>query len=420
VRIHARREGGGIVKPATRRLVITTSAALVVAGFGIRFQAAEEAREVTYIVQLLPSLGGASSRGNGVNDRGLVSGFSNRSATLRRATIWRSGVAHDLGALGGPAANSSVAWSGLNSSALIAGISQSDQPQTRKDGWSCRAFFPPPNNAAYTCVGFAWEHGVMHALPTLGGENGFAASANNRRQVVGWAENTVDDFTCIDPPQRQFRAVLWDLNTNQTIELPPYADDSTSAATAINDRGQVVGISGDCDQSVGRHSARHAVLWDRGMAQDLKNLGNLTWNTPTAITRNGDIIVGFANAPGADPDDLQFRAWLWTKRDDIACTKRPGTDLCDLGTLDDGGAAEAWGVNEKGQVVGTACPAIGDCKAFLWENGVMVDVNEHTRNSPYHLEHAMDINNRGEITGRAITPAGRMAFLATPARRPGN
>jgi hypothetical protein len=43
--------------------------------------------------------------------------------------------------------------------------------------------------------------------------------------------------------------------------LPLIAGDSSGATTAINDRGQAVGISGSCDQAVGRHrSARGPVI----------------------------------------------------------------------------------------------------------------------------------------------------------------
>src|SRR5437773_4462866 len=99
-----------MVKRAIARLVITASAAVIVAGLGARFQAAEQTGEISYNVRQLPSVGGTNSRGNGVNDGGTVSGFSNRSTTLRHAVIWRSGIALDLGTLGGPASNSSVAW----------------------------------------------------------------------------------------------------------------------------------------------------------------------------------------------------------------------------------------------------------------------------------------------------------------------
>lgn len=403
------------MKHSITRLVIIVAGALALVGYRADFEAAEQDADVTYKVRQLPSLGGTSSRGNGVNDAGLVTGFSNLTGNAaRRATLWFDGHKLELDTLGGT--NSSVAWSGQNNRSLVVGIAQTSKLQTRKDGWSCRAFFPGPDNTKYTCLGFVWEWGRMRPLPTLGGDNGFATSANNRRQVVGWAETTVEDASCTFPQQPQFRAVRWDLNTNQTLELPPYGHDTSGAATAINDRGQVVGISGDCDQSVGRKTARHAVLWDKGTVTDLGNLGADTWNTPTAITERGDVIVGFANSPDADPNVPRFRAWLWTEREDL-CTKRPGTDMCDLGTLDAGGTAEAWGVNERGQVVGTSCPPSGDCKAFLWEHGVMKDLNLLKGNYKDHLENAMDINNLGQITGRTLSSSGREAFIATPKRR---
>jgi probable HAF family extracellular repeat protein len=403
------------VKHLIARLVIVASAALAVSGYGSRFEAAEQDAENTYKVRPLASLGGTSSRSNGVNDWGLVTGFSNLTGdAARRATLWFLGHPIALDTLGGT--NSSLAWSGMNNSGLVVGIAQTGKLQTRVDGWSCRAFFPGPDSAKYTCLGFVWEWGRMTALPTLGGDNGFAASANNHRQVVGWAETTEVDSTCTFPEQLQFRAVLWELNTNRTLALPLFADDSSAAATAISDGGRVVGISGECDQSVGRRTAKHAVLWEKGTVTHLGNVGGDTWNTPTAITSRGDIIVGFGNSPGAGPDDLRFRAWLWTERDDIDCVKLPGTHICDLGTLDEGGTAEAWGVNERGQVVGTACSPGGDCRAFLWEHGKMKDLNGLKGTYPNPLVNAMDINNLGQITGRAQTSAGFEAFIATPKR----
>jgi probable HAF family extracellular repeat protein len=395
------------------RLIVVTSLALA-ATFAVGFDAAGRDAVRQYVVKPLPSLGGASSRGNGINDRGLIAGFSNLPDNTRRAVVWLHGFVQPLGTFGG--SNSSVAWSGQNNRGLVVGIAQTAAPQTRADGWSCRAFFPGPDNTKFTCLGFAWEFGRMRPLPTLGGDNGFAASANNRRQIVGWAENRTLDTTCAGEPQPQFRAALWDLNTRRTHELIPLGDESTSAATAINDRGQVVGISGDCDQSVGRRSARHAVLWEHGVPRELDDVGGDTWNTPTAITERGDIIVGFASSPNDDPDAPMLRAVVWTTRDDF-CPKLPGKNVCDLGTLDAGGTAQAWGVNERGQVVGTSCPPAGACKAFLWESGVMSDFNMSKGDFPHHLESAMDINNLGRITGRAVIGANQsVGFVAAPKR----
>ncbi|MGA8620714.1 MAG: hypothetical protein WB660_19585 [Candidatus Sulfotelmatobacter sp.] len=95
----------------------------------------------------------------------------------------------------------------------------------------------------------------MCYLPTLGGNNGYAAGANNRRQVVGWAENTTHDPNLRSSQVRQFEAVIWGPKIGQMQQQPPLSGDPDSSATAINDEGQVVGVSGTCDNAVGEFSA---------------------------------------------------------------------------------------------------------------------------------------------------------------------
>lgn len=364
-------------------------------------------RDGEYRVKHLPSLGGTVSRGNSINDRGWVAGYSNLPGNQsRHATLWRDRSILDLGTLGGP--NSSVTWPVKNNRGLIVGISQTATPEPLGESWSCAAFFPGATGTGYTCLGFVWERGEMRALPTLGGNNGFAAAANNRGQIVGWAENDVQDPTCAPPQVLQFRAVLWGPGRHQIRELPPLPGDTSGAATAINDRGQVVGISGTCDQAVGRFTAAHAVLWENGRVIDIGNLGGDSWNTAMAINQRGEV-VGFASRPGDDPDDPRLRAFLWTRRHGIR----------NLGTLPGDVSSEAHGINDRGQVVGVSCAADGSCRAFLWENGVMKDLNTLVAPGyPGVLTTAQDINDRGEITGRAFDPATgeNPAFLATPAR----
>jgi probable HAF family extracellular repeat protein len=358
----------------------------------------------TYRIILLPSNGGAVSRGNSINDRGWVSGYSSLADGTRHATLWRQGAKVDLGTLGGP--NSSVAWPVKDDRGVLVGIAQTAAPEPLGERWSCSAFFTT-SATGYTCLGFVWKDGVMRALPTLGGHNGYASGANDRGQIVGWAENAVHDPTCVPPQVLQFNAVVWGPDPAQVHPLPSMAGDSSSAATAINNRGRVVGISGTCDQAVGRFTARHAVLWDDDTVTDLGNLGNDTWNTPTAINQRGDV-VGFASLPGSDPDDPVLHAFLWTS----------DGGLRDLGTLPGDLTSQAQGINARGQVVGLSCGDAG-CRAFLWEDGVMTDLNTLVAPSAsVRLEMAMDINDRGEISGRAIDPAAgqRPAFVAIPPR----
>jgi probable HAF family extracellular repeat protein len=355
-----------------------------------------------YNVSNLESLGGTNSRGNSINDRSWVAGFSNLAGNQsRHATLWRKDSLLDLGTLGGP--NSAVTWSVKNNRGIIVGISQTATPEPLGELWSSVAFYPGPNNFGYINLGFRWEKGQMHALPTLGGNNGFATGANNRGQVVGWAENTCHDPTCVPPQVLQFRPVMWD-KRNHTHEFPLIAGDTSGAATAINDQGQAVGISGICDQAIGRHTAKHAVLWENGGVIDIGDLGAPWWNTPTNINQHGDV-VGFAGDPGFPEGDF-LHAFIWTRSGGI----QP------LGALPGHVHSEAYGINGARQVVGLSCDAdFADCRAFIWENGVMKDLNDLKQPSfTARLEQAKDINEQGEITGRSIDASGRKAFLAVP------
>ncbi|MDQ3749177.1 MAG: hypothetical protein M3367_09230 [Acidobacteriota bacterium] len=396
------------IRLTTRKANSVLLAILIAACGGGAALAQESARERQYRVSNLGTLGGTNSRGNSINNRSWVAGYSNLAGNQsRHAALWRDGSVLDLGTLGGP--NSNVTWSVKNNLGIIVGISQTATPEPLGERWSCSAFFPGPNNIGYTCLGFVWEDGVMRALPTLGGNNGFATGANNRGQVVGWAENTVRDPTCEAPQVLQFRAVIWGPGRDQIQELPLLPGDTSGAATAINNQGQVVGISGICDQAVGRHTAKHAVLWENGRVTDIGNLGAEWWNTPTAINDQGDV-VGFAGRPG-DPEGNILRAFIWTRRDGI----RP------LDPLRGHAHSEAYGINERRQVVGISCDAdFIDCRAVLWEDGVTKDLNDlKAPGYSARLEHGKDINDDGEITGRAINPSTneRTAFLAVPIRR---
>jgi probable HAF family extracellular repeat protein len=323
--------------------------------------------------------------------------------------LWRNGHILDLGTLGG--SNSSVAWPVKNTRGIIAGIAQTSKLQPLGEVWSQAAFFAGPDAVKYVCLGFVWKQGRMAALPTLGGDNGFATGANNRGLVVGWAENTCHDSTCVPPQVLQFRPVFWDTeNNNRVHEIPLGFGDTSGAATAINDRNQIVGISGICDQAIGRYTAKHAVLWQNGKAIDLGNLGAEWWNTPTAINQQGDV-VGFAGDPAFPEGDI-LHGFIWTKEHGM----RP------LGALPNRNPAhvqsQAYGINERRQVVGISCDADGiDCRAFLWDNGVMRDLND-LKQAGYKgtLERAKDINDSGEITGRAIDVSGtvRTSYIAEP------
>lgn len=366
-----------------------------------------------YSVSTLATLGGTRTQGDSINDRGWIAGLSSYAGDAHRhATAWYGGQIHDLGTLGGP--NSSVVWPVKNDAGLIAGIAQTGMPEPLGEAWSCAPFFTA-DNTGFICRGFAWQAGQMRMLPTLGGNNGYAAGANNRGQIIGWAETNVFDPSCegAGPGKSgqvlQFLPVIYGPGADAIAALPLIAGDSSGAATAINDRGQAVGISGACDQAVGRYTAAHAVLWDDGTATDI-GAGVLPapfWNTPTAINAHGDV-VGFAGDP-SDPTGGITHAFLWTRAG--------GMRLLDGDPSDN---STATGINASGEVVGYFVAADGKLHAFVWDaDGGMRDLNDLKQAGyPDLLALANDINDAGVITGRAVDAGGiRYAFVAQPSPR---
>jgi probable HAF family extracellular repeat protein len=407
----------------TRRATYICLTILIVACCGAALaqaQAQAQAKpKAQYQVSTLPDFGGTSSGGNSINDQSWVAGYSRQPDRNRHATLWRNSLLSDLGTLGG--LNSSVTWNVKNTAGIIVGISQTATPEPLGEWWSSFAFYSTPNNIGYINLGFVWQQslGQMRGLPNFpGGNNGFATGANNLGQVVGWAENGVHDPTCCTSGPTchqvlQFLPAMWELGPpDQIHDLPLISGDSSGAATAINDNGQIVGISGICDQAVGRHTAKHAVLWENGTVTDIyPNPPAPWWNTPTAINQRGDV-VGFAGDPAFVEGDV-LHAFMWTREDGIRQLKPlPNRTPKHVDS-------EAYGINEARQVVGVSCDADQvDCRAVIWDHGnTPTDLNDFKGSYSGFLALAKDINNKGEITGRAIDPTtgSLIAYLAVPA-----
>ena len=372
---------------------------------------AQEQREhsqqpMYYVFNLGAPGGGTTAMAATINNIGWISGDAYQTGnTSEHAELWL-GAPFDLGTLGGP--NSSIAWPNKNNFGQLAGIAETGQPNPLKENWSCAlANFPTITNQI--CLGFKWQDGVMIPLkPLQGGLDSYASGINSRGQVAGWAENGVHESTCVSPQVLQFEAVVWEPGSNQVTQLPPLSGDLDGAATAINDKGQVVGISGICDQAEGRFSAKHAVLWEDGKPTNLGNFdGGMAWNTPTAINSRGQV-VGFANLANTAGGELNPVGFLWTKEHPIQEIPPVGTDANNI----------AWGVNAQEQIVGDSCVnnTFSSCRAFLWQNGVSTDLNSLIQPSSLYLILANDINDSGEIVGFALdnTSGDVVAFLAVP------
>jgi probable HAF family extracellular repeat protein len=364
-----------------------------------------------YAVTDLGTLGGTYSYAYGLNNAGVVAGGaatqSQTGGLFQTAFLWYRGHIVDLGTLGGPDCpdcNSEAGGPNANGESPIL----SEIAETDPNGEDVCAF-----GTHRQCLAAVWKDGSLRALPTLpGGNNANPFWINNRGQVIGFSENGTLDSTCIaaTPFQVQrFEAVIWGPN-GEIRKLRPLEGDVVAFGFGINDKGQAVGSSGLCSNTAlppfaAGPQAAHAVLWEKdGSPHDLGGLvSGGTINIPGGINDRGEVAGGSQSSGGAP------HAFLWTR----------DTGIRDLGTLpgDFLSAAPCCNtINNKGQVVGFSLPGpLGSGRAFLWQDGVMTDLNALIpKGSPWYLLDALSINDDGQIAGYGTIGGNIHAFLATP------
>jgi probable HAF family extracellular repeat protein len=367
-----------------------------------------------YVFNLGDPSGGNNAAAASINNIGWIAGDSYEAGNANEHAFLWVGTPVDLGTLGG--ANSAVAWPNKNNHGQIAGISETAEMNPLNEQWSCAEANFYPFITRHVCLGFRWEAGVMSPLtPFPGGIDSYAAGINDQGEIVGWAENGVHDPTCNSAPPvnqvLQFEGTVWGPKSGEMTRLSPLGSDPDSAATAINDRGQIVGISGLCANAAGSTSAEHAVLWQNKNAApiDIGNFdGGLAWNTPTAINERGQV-AGFANQAGTPATAFNPIAFFWSRGRGIQPVLPIGDDTNNW----------AWGINDDGVIVGQSFGGADDPfgRAFVYRNGQATDLNTLIQaNSSLQLALANDINDEGEIAGFAIdtTTGAVVAFLAVP------
>jgi probable HAF family extracellular repeat protein len=376
-------------------------------------QQQEKLPPVHYHITDLGTLGGPFSEATSVASDGLVSGTATLANGTQHAVLWYKGLKLDLGTPGLNAKNSA----GLNSIGFTTNdfaqvVGASEVSPQEKDSENFCGY-----GTGLQCVPFLWQGGMMTALPLLGGKNGQAISINDRGQAVGVAEEGTADKNCVAPQTNDFEAVLWGPGPGEIQKLRPLPGDSVGIGLWVNDKGQVVGQSGSCGNTLLPPLAvgPHAVLWENGTVTDLGNLGGACitpcrsaalgplGNTALFIGNQGQV-VGTSVLAG----EQTSHAFLWTRE----------TGMKDLGTVKGDYSSVALGANEKGEVVGLSIDKTGVPRAFLRRNGVMIDLNTLLQaNAPIHALVAEVINSRDEIVGFGVNGSGQThAFLATPCR----
>ena len=139
---------------------------------------------------------------------------------------------------------------------------------------------------------------------------------------------------------------------------------------------------------------------------DLGTLPGGNWSLGMDINDNelGQVVGASATASQGT------HAFLWLEEE--AYGLPVGTN--DLGSLGDD--SEAFGVNNHGQVVGRYFPADQvQSHAFIWENGVMTDLNDFLPQGFLgYVESAHGINDTGHIVGTVVVGSETHAFVMIP------
>jgi uncharacterized membrane protein len=369
-----------------------------------------------YVITDLGTLGGPFSNSFGINERNHVGGSSLTPDGRLLAYLWTE--EQGMQPLGTLLGGLNSAASGPNNHDLVPIISDTDIKDPFNENFC--GFGTP-----FLCEAGVWRRGSLSFLEPLvplsnhGGNNTQNSDSNNRGEIVGFAEDGVPDPTCIQatPGLRfDFQAVLWNVR-GQIHKLATLSGDTVGFAISVNDLGQAVGASGLCSNTplFPLASGPHAVLWDdAGNPTSVPGLGGTKNNTGTSINNLG-VVLGASDLPG----DKTSHAYLWAKL-------LPHS--IDLGTLPGDHSSMPGGLgalNDLVEAVGASCASTdplsdlmsGNCRAFLWQFGQMLDLNSLTspKENPSHLRllFAFGINNRGEVTGWALTPSGELhAFVA--------
>ena len=182
------------------------------------------------------------------------------------------------------------------------------------------------------------------------------------------------------------RATFWGGSHHSKKQLGVFPHGDYSSANAINDVGEVAGVSNT-------GTAILPFVWsDKGGLQPVPLLPGDNSGVAVAINKHGDVVSNSSGPNGS-------RAVLWTRKAGVR----------DLGTLPGGNYSRAHDLNDSDEVAGVSASPAGN-RAVLWTTSGARDLGT----LPGDLtSEAMAINNAGDVVGYSKGPSGMRAFLWT-------
>ncbi len=210
----------------------------------------------------------------------------------------------------------------------------------------------------------------------------------------------VGGFSRADPPTHAYSL---ELSTGRMTDLGAIAGFRRSYATAINDRGDIIGVA-DLQLSNGDISYPQGFLYANQVMSILPSLGGAT-TYPYAVNASGAVTgssATFDHPTAAFPlSAFRYQAGTTSNLDNINCDYSYGL-----------------AINARGDVVGEFGMSQPQHGAFLYTNGDMFNLADllGVSGTGWRLAAATGINDAGQIVGYATNGANPYlcAFLATP------
>jgi probable HAF family extracellular repeat protein len=337
--------------------------------------------------------GWTQSSASDVNNKRQVAGYLLLDDTTSpMAFVWLPRPAYGLPA--GMSTLGTLPLDDLNTS-FASGINDCGQIVGTSIG-NAKGGGPPPTFGS-TLRAFVWQDGAMRDVGTLAGTAtawSSAAAINQRGTIVGWSHSESGEqhaFATRVPCGALPGGELADLGTLGGIR---------SAATAVNEKDQVVGIAG------ASFSTSVAFFHDprSGETVELPSLAGATSCAANALNERG-VVVGTCQT--MDASGLTEYAVLWRR-------SRTGWSIEDLGTFDGTSRIVPTGIDGQNHVSGSSHALAGAAgRAFLWVDGEFHYLDDLlVTQEPIQILWTGGTNERGDIAATGINALGEdRAFL---------